>query len=73
MKQVVTKLINKQNPSVELNTNEDYQSSFAELGLDSIDVMTIVLMIKKELGINISDDALAQLDSIEALIQYLEK
>lgn len=73
MKQVVTQLINKQNPAVELNTDEDFQSNFSELGLDSIDVMTIILMIKKELGIDISDDELAQLQTIEELIQYLEK
>lgn len=73
MKQVVTQFINKQNPAVELNTDEDFQSSFSELGLDSIDVMTIILMIKKELGIYISDDELAQLQTIEELVQYLEK
>ena len=60
-KQIIKELILIQNPSVDLSNEADFSSSFAELGLDSIDVMTIVLKIKRELGIDINDEQLSHL------------
>ncbi|WP_462168611.1 acyl carrier protein [Pseudoalteromonas lipolytica] len=42
------------------------------LGLDSIDVMTIVLKIKRELGIDINDEQLSQLGTVSELIEFLD-
>ncbi len=41
-------------------------------GLDSIDVMTIVLKIKRELGIDINDEQLSQLGTVSELIEFLD-
>lgn len=71
-KQIIKELILIQNPSVDLSNEADFSSSFAELGLDSIDVMTIVLKIKRELGIDINDEQLSKLDTVSELIEFLD-
>lgn len=71
-KQIIKELILIQNPSVDLSNEADFASSFAELGLDSIDVMTIVLKIKRELGIDINDEQLSELGTISELIEFLD-
>jgi len=57
---------------VDLSNEADFSSSFAELGLDSIDVMTIVLKIKRELGIDINDEQLSKLGTVSELIEFLD-
>ena len=71
-KKIIKELILIQNPSVELSNEADFSSSFADLGLDSIDVMTIVLKIKRELGIDINDEQLSQLGTVSELIEFLD-
>ncbi|WP_300421010.1 acyl carrier protein [uncultured Pseudoalteromonas sp.] len=71
-KQTIKELILIQNPSVDLSNEADFSSSFAELGLDSIDVMTIVLKIKRELGIDINDEQLSKLGTVSELIEFLD-
>ena len=71
-KQIIKELILIQNPSVDLSNEADFSSSFADLGLDSIDVMTIVLKIKRELGIDINDEQLSQLGTVSELIEFLD-
>jgi len=71
-KQIIKELILIQNPSVDLSNEADFSSSFAELGLDSIDVMTIVLKIKRELGIDINDEQLSKLGTVSELIEFLD-
>ena len=71
-KQIIKELISIQNPSVDLSNEADFSSSFAELGLDSIDVMTIVLKIKRELGIDINDEQLSKLGTVSELIEFLD-
>lgn len=71
-KKIIKELILIQNPSVELSNEADFSSSFADLGLDSIDVMTIVLKIKRELDIDINDEQLSQLGTVSELIEFLD-
>lgn len=71
-KQIIKELILIQNPSVDLSNEADFSSSFAELGLDSIDVMTIVLKIKRELGIDINDEQLSKMSTVSELIEFLD-
>ncbi|MEO2266915.1 acyl carrier protein [Pseudoalteromonas sp. YIC-656] len=71
-KEKVIELVAKQHADIELD-DEALASSFAEIGIDSIDLMTIILLIKKEMGVEVSDDALLDITSLRDLITYLDK
>lgn len=55
----------------ELSKN-DYDRSFADLGLDSLDVASIFLSIKEDLGFNVPDDEIDDLNTVELIVKYIE-
>lgn len=63
--------------SEQLGISEDeitVDSSFMEdLGADSLDIVEVVMAIEEEFGIDIPDTKVEELDTINSLIQYVEK
>jgi acyl carrier protein len=43
-----------------------------ELGLDSLDLVELALIIEKEFGARISDDELAEMQELEAIVGLVE-
>ncbi|WP_462157649.1 acyl carrier protein [Pseudoalteromonas sp. GB56] len=70
-KEKICEIVAGQHSDIELN-DDSLAAGFAEIGLDSIDVMTLILLIKKELGVEIDDDALLDIASIDDLIGYVQ-
>ncbi len=61
----------------ELGLEEDDlapEKSFIEdLGLDSLDVMTLAMAIEEEFDIEVPDDDVEEIKTIQNVIDYLEK
>ena len=49
------------------------EASFDELGLDSLSQIELALSLKKDLGINISDDELAQISTVSDIFKMVNK
>lgn len=49
----------------------DSNSSFEELGLDSLDVFNIMVQIQEEMGKDIPDEDVERLQSIQEILNYL--
>jgi acyl carrier protein len=47
-------------------------STFADLGLDSLDAMTIVFQLEDEFGITISDEEARSIGSIRQIVERLQ-
>ncbi len=45
-------------------------TSFIDLGLDSLDMFSVILELQKVLGREIPDDDIDRLDSIQAVLEY---
>jgi acyl carrier protein len=73
VKQKLTEIIREQNAEVHLESEQDYALTFAQIGLDSLDSMTVILKVNKEFNIEISDEKLDELNSINALVDEIEK
>lgn len=56
----------------ELSKN-DYERAFADLGIDSLDVASIFLSIKEDIGFNVPDDEIDELNTVELIVKYLER
>ena len=48
-------------------------TSFEELGADSLDVVELIMSLEDSFGITISDDDAAKLSTVGAIVDYLEK
>lgn len=44
-----------------------------DLGIDSLDVMELVMAIDEKCGITIPDDEIANLTTVEAIVNYIDK
>ncbi|HET6844696.1 MAG TPA: acyl carrier protein [Candidatus Angelobacter sp.] len=49
------------------------EASFDELGLDSLSQIELALSLKKDLGISISDDELAQISTVSDIFKMVNK
>ena len=48
-------------------------STFAELDIDSLDLLEVVMAIELEYGIEIPDDVLQEMHTVENAVAYVEK
>lgn len=53
--------------------NVDIDQTFEDIGLDSLDVFSIILEIEKQFNIKIPDEHIDQLQSIEKIKSYLNR
>lgn len=48
------------------------ETSFKELGADSLDLMDLVMAFEDEFGVEIETDALAELTTVGSVVKYIE-
>ena len=57
----------------QLNADEVKSASiWSELGLDSLDIVELILKLEEEFGIEVEDDAAEKIKNYNALITYLK-
>jgi acyl carrier protein len=57
----------------QLNADEIKSASiWSELGLDSLDIVELILKLEDEFGIEVEDDAAEKIKNYNALIAYLK-
>jgi acyl carrier protein len=59
--------------SVVISSDEDFERSFSEIGLDSLDLMSVLFAIQERFGIEIPDDDVDKLTSLSILSSYIEE
>ena len=57
----------------QLSADEVKQATiWSELGLDSLDIVELILKLEEEFGIEVDDDATDKVKSFNALLEYLK-
>ncbi len=67
----VLKLI-KSESSIELNEKK-MDTNFKEFGVDSLDLMELILKIESKFGITLPDDKLLEVKTVNDLIKLIEQ
>lgn len=49
------------------------ESTFEELDIDSLDLLEVVMAIELEYDIEIPDDVLKEINTVESAVEYVEK
>lgn len=68
----VREALKKSGVGLDFDTLPEHES-FQSHGLDSMDMMNVFLEIEEAFGLKIPDDDIAQLDSIQSIINYLQE
>ena len=53
--------------------NVDASTSFTELGMDSYEIVDLLVQVEKEFGVVIDDDAMLQIETIQDVLCTLDK
>jgi acyl carrier protein len=59
------------NNSIVIETENDFESSFSDLGIDSLDLMSVLFSIQDGYQIEIPDDDIDKLTTINSLAKYI--
>lgn len=59
---------------LEIDTEEiDYESNIIDdLGADSLDIVDLVMSVEDEFGIEVPDEALETISTVEDMVKYIE-
>ncbi len=68
----MAQIVRESNPKVVLTRAEDYDRPMKDVGIDSLDVMSILLVVAERFGVEIPDEDVDQLSTLNAIIAYVE-
>lgn len=71
IKQKITEIVLRVSSEASLNDDDDYDRSLSEIGVDSLDVMSVLLEIQEDLGISIPDEDVDNLSTVNLIINYV--
>ncbi|MGM0558067.1 MAG: acyl carrier protein [Myxococcota bacterium] len=72
-RQTVLDIVRDTAPEIDIDDVDTSAHFLEELGLDSMDYLDLVTRVYEETGVNIPESDYEQVDSIDALVAYLEE
>lgn len=74
IKDELTSVVRNVRPNVTLTDDKDYDRPLNEIGIDSLDAMTILLGIEEKYGLDeMADEEYEKLTTLNQIVDYLEK
>ena len=71
IKSEIVKIVKGTDRDIVISGDEDFDRSFSEIGLDSLDLMSVLFAIQERFGIQIPDDDVEKLTSLNILLSYV--
>ena len=72
-KQQVTEIFLKENRNITLNTDDDFQAHFKDVGIDSLDLMMAMLKIGETFGIEVTENIFDEIENVASLISFIDE
>lgn len=72
MKEELLTIIRDVVKNVVINNGEDYDRPLREIGIDSLDMMSILLAIEEKYNVSVPDQDIDQLKTINLIVSYIE-
>lgn len=73
IKSKMVKIVKDANKTVVIENDEDFDRPLGEIGLDSLDSMSILFSIQDKFNINIPDEDIDGLNTLNDLIRYIDE
>ncbi len=68
---VLQRLVQEVAPSTVLESEEDYDLPMGDIGIDSLDVMSLLLRVQDEFSMDIPDEAADNFTSLRSIAKYV--
>lgn len=73
IKSKMVKIVKDANKTVVIQNDEDFDRPLGEIGLDSLDFMSILFSVQDQFNINIPDEDIDGLNTLNKLIRYIDE
>ncbi|MDT8375583.1 MAG: phosphopantetheine-binding protein [Mariprofundaceae bacterium] len=60
-------------PSAVLSSEEDYDRPMGEIGIDSLDTMSVLLEAQEKFGVEVPDEVVDKLVSLRSIAAYIAR
>jgi len=71
LKNEIVRIVSEVNSSINLS-EEDFDRPFDEVGIDSLDLMTILLEVNGQIGVDVPDEDIPGLTTLNLLAAYIK-
>lgn len=72
LKNKVTDIFLNEKPSLTIESEDDYNTKFRELGIDSLDLMIAMLKVGEAFSIELDEKSLENIATLNDLINFVE-
>ncbi len=73
IKKKIKEFVGFANSEIKIESDNDFDLAVDEIGLDSLDLMSVLFSVQDEYGIQIPEEDIEQLVSLGALVKYIDK
>jgi len=73
IKSEIAKMVKDANQSVVIENDDDFDRVLREIGLDSLDFMSILFSVQEKYNIDIPDEDIDGLNTLNKLIRYIDE
>ena len=73
IKSEIMKFVKDANQSVIIENDDDFDLPLSEIGLDSLDLMSILFAVQDKYNIDIPDEDIEGLTTLNMLIKYIDE
>lgn len=68
----ISEMVAKANSGIKIENESDFDRKLEEIGMDSLDLMSVLFSVQDEYGLEIPDEDIEQLVSLNALAMYIK-
>ena len=73
IKSKIIKMVKDANKTVNIENDDDFDRTLDEIGLDSLDFMSILFSVQEKYNITIPDEDIDGLNTLNKLIRYIDE
>jgi acyl carrier protein len=73
LKEKLKAMVAQANSGIIIENDKDFDRKLEEIGLDSLDFMSVLFSVQDEFGLEIPDEDIEQLTSLSALAEYISE
>lgn len=73
MKNTLLEIIREVNPKLVIHNDEDFHRPLREIGIDSLDTMSILLALDESHGVSIPEEEINERTTLSLLMTYIKQ
>jgi len=72
IREKVREIILDESPNAQMEDEEDYLSVFSDIGVDSLDLMMVLLRVSETYELEVKEDQFGEIESIQDIVKFVE-